>query len=329
MKFTNVEGIFWDNTKKRYKARYIQDLKQHDKIFSCKVNGILTDKTKKEGYKNAEKFLADKRDENGYNKIGDIIEISVNDYLKFPTNIKRILYGFKQEVKFMYNSVDLDPYLLGLWLGDGTTSEPGITNIDKEIIDYIYDYATQNNLRVTKKGDMGYYIARNRPGNDNNLFLILLKQYNLIGNKHIPVDYRASSKSIRLKVLAGLIDSDGYLTVNNSYEIAQLSDKLSVDIVRLARSLGFRVGYSKRIKTCVKKDAPNVSKLYNIMLISGRNISDVPCLLKRKKAKACNNDRDFLITQINVEKYEIGNCTSFQINGDGKFFGQDYTVLHS
>ena len=330
LKFTNVEGIYWDNSRERYKARYIQDLKIHDKSFPCDRDkyGDITDKTVETTYGYADNFLLCKSNEEGYNKGGDILEISVKDYLKLPANMKRILYGFKQEVNFKERSVDLDPYLLGLWLGDGTTLEACITNIDQEIIDYIYDYAKENNLRVTKKGSCGYYIAGTESGKGNNSFLNQLKHYNLIGNKHIPIDYLMNSRETRLQVLAGLMDSDGYLN-KNMYEICQLSDKLAVDIVKLARSLGFRVGHTKRKKTCVKKDASNVTKLYNVMLISGCNISDVPCLLKRKRAKACGKDVDFLITQIKVEKDEVDDYTGFQIEGDGKFFGQDYTVLHN
>jgi len=330
LKFTNVEGIFWDKGRQAYKIRYIQDLKLHDKRLPCKVNGVLTDRSKKKGYKNAEKFLLDKRKENGYNKGGDVLEISVNEYLKLPTNIKRILYGFKQEVEYYMNDdVDLDPYMLGMWLGDGTTHGASITNIDQEIIDYIYDYARQNNLKVTKIQDCRYYIASPKTGKGHNTFLNLLKQYDVFGNKHIPIDYLMSSRKVRLQVLAGLIDSDGYLEKGkNMYEIAQLSDKLSVGIVKLTRSLGFRVGHVKRKKTCVKKDAPNVSKMYNIILISGRYIADIPCLLKRKQARECRKDVDFLITKITLEKHESADCTGFKIIGDSKFFGPDYTIMH-
>ena len=328
LKFTNVEGIFWDNGRKGYKARYIQDLKLHDKRFPCKVNGIFNERLKKKGYKDAEKFLLEKRDEAGYNRIGDILEISVNDYLKLPANIKRILYGFKQKVDFFSDSVDLDPYMLGMWLGDGTTHAPSITNIDQEIIDYIYDYGKKNGLNVRKTAKYRYNISSPSKRKKHNTFLNLLRKYNVFGNKHIPIEYLMSSRKIRLEVLAGLIDSDGFLDRGCMYEIAQLSDKLSNDIVRLARSLGFRVSHVKRKKTCVKKDAPNVPKMYNMINISGRYISDIPCLLKRKKAHKCRKDSDFLITKIKVEKDKVANCTGFKVSGDGKFFGPDFTVLH-
>lgn len=328
LKFTNVEGIFWDDSRNGYKARYVQDLKIHDKRFTCKDKVILTDEDKQKEFDNATKFLSNIKNEPGYNRGGDIIEISINDYLKLPMNVKRILYGFKQRVEFETKHVDLDPYMLGLWLGDGTTLEASITNVDNEIVDYIHNYASENDLRVTQKAECRYYIAGTETGKGKNSFLNQLNQYNLIGNKHIPLDYLFNDREIRLRVLAGLLDSDGYLH-NNMYEIFQLSDKLAEDIAKLSRSLGFKTNIFKKNKTCVKKDGPNVTKEYNCVLISGTNVCDIPCLLDRKKAQPCGKDVDFLITEISVEEDEVGDFTGFQIEGDGRFFGTDYTILHN
>ena len=46
------------------------------------------------------------------------------------------------------SSVILDPYLLGLWLGDGSTSAPEIESMDYEVISYLQDYADTHNLRM-------------------------------------------------------------------------------------------------------------------------------------------------------------------------------------
>lgn len=325
LKFTNVECIIWDNTRKRYMARYIKNLKICNKSLPCKDKKELSDK--EEIHDQAEQFLLDVKKEIGYNKGGDVIEITVNNYLELSTDIKKSLYGFKEGVEFMGRHVDLDPYMLGLWLGDGTTEGASITNVDKEIIDYINEYATGNNLRVTKVAECRYYIAGIKVGKGHNTFLNQLKQYNLIGNKHIPENYLFNTREVRLKVLAGLLDSDGHFD-KNMYEIFQLSDKLANDITKLARSLGFSTSYFKKEKTCFKKDKPNVTGLYNGMYISGTNICDIPCILDRKKAKKCGKDVNFLVTQVGVEKGEVGDCIGFKVEGGGRFFGVDYAVLH-
>jgi len=331
LKFTNVELIYWDTNRNYYRVRYIQNLKIHDKCFSINNKVPLTDALKEEVLDEAKIFMANKKNEPGYNQKGDIIEISVSEYLKLPTNIKKILYGFKQGVEFDVKPILLDPYMLGVWLGDGTSHDPIITNGDNEIIEYIYNYAEKNELQIThtEKYKYKYQIT----GTDTkkkgcNLFLNNLKDYNLIDNKHIPQDYLYNSRETRLKVLAGILDTDGYM-YDNMYEIAQLSDRLANDITQLARSLGFRVNHSKREKTCTKSDGLKVSGLYNIMLISGANINDIPCLVERRKTKLSTANKDFLLSPITVTEDGLGDYTGFQIEGDGKFFAPDFTVKHN
>lgn len=338
LKFTNVEGIYWDPKRRYHKARYIQNLRVHDKCFQHDNSQPLDDDKKQALYVSAQRFLEEKSKEPGYKRIGDVIEISVKDYLALPKNIKTILYGFKQAVDFEPKTVSLEPYMVGLWLGDGTTAEPAITNVDPPIIDYINDFAERHNLRVTEKrklledenGDKyeadckTYYLA----GNPKNAFRDSLKEYGLLGNKHIPKEYLYNTREVRLLVLAGLIDSDGYM-YDNMYEISQKSDVLALDIVQLARSLGFSVSHYKREKTCVKKDGTRVTGLYNMVNISGENVSEIPAILDRKKTGPCRKPVDFLITRIHVAETEPGKYAGFQIEGDGQFFGVDYTVHHN
>jgi hypothetical protein len=70
--------------------------------------------------------------------VGDHIEISVHEYLKKSTHFKRLLKGYKTGVEFPDNNLPLDPYFLGLWLGDGTSRSAAITTADQEIRDYVY-----------------------------------------------------------------------------------------------------------------------------------------------------------------------------------------------
>jgi replicative DNA helicase len=182
-------------------------------------------KLKKGIFLKAKEFLEEVHEEKGYNKGGDIINIYVKEYLKLPVNIKKILYCFKEGVEHKKQNVKLEPYMLGLWLGDGTSSAPHITNIDREIIDYLYKYATKHDLKITVSPSKKetYRFAGTTTAKDSNNLLMRLKDYNLIDNKHIPKDYLLNSREVRLQVLAGLLDSDGYL-YNNVFEISQKND---------------------------------------------------------------------------------------------------------
>jgi intein/homing endonuclease len=101
-----------------------------------------------------------------------------------------------------------------------------------------------------------YYITTGYTGgrSDKNKLLNYLKYHNLINNKHIPEIYKCNSRENRLKLLAGLIDSDGsYDKVNNSLEITQKNKKLADDILFLVRSLGFRGTMKECTKSCMYK----------------------------------------------------------------------------
>jgi replicative DNA helicase len=96
-----------------------------------------------------------------------------------------------------------------------------ITTADEEILDYIKKKAAKYDLTVHHEKKYDYYISGNgRVG--NNHFLNTLKNYNLINNKHIPQDYLINSRTNRLRLLAGLLDTDGYYDKKGKcFEITQ------------------------------------------------------------------------------------------------------------
>jgi hypothetical protein len=332
LKYTNVEGIFWTEGRQYYRARYLQNLSSHDKVFGLsaeerKLKGSDYESAKSKAYEKALQFLVDKAQETGYNRIGDVLKVSVKDYLALPANTRRILYLYREPINFSGQDVDLEPYMLGLWLGDGTTDAPKITNIDKEIIDYIYEYTETYNLKVTMN-KMVYRFA-STTGKWGNTFRNLLQQYKLFGNKHIPDEYLFNSRSVRLHVLAGLIDTDGSFDIaKNTYEISQKSDVLSRDIIFLTRSLGLRMTHYKRNKTCVKPDGSRVTGIYNIMTISGEDLDKIPVLLPRKKGRKATKGTDFLVAQFTVTKLdEKQKCFKLETDNVANLLNCDFVVV--
>jgi len=90
-----------------------------------------------------------------------------------------------------------DPYLLGLWLGDGSKWGDVITTADPEILTAFEDAA----FPVTPHGKRyNYYIKGLKRA---------LKPLDVIGNKHIPAAYLRASEAQRRALLAGLLDTDG------------------------------------------------------------------------------------------------------------------------
>lgn len=50
----------------------------------------------------------------------------------------------------------VDPYLLGLWLGDGLYTEPVVTTIDHEIIEYLNEFCEKNGFILSKHNSNKY-----------------------------------------------------------------------------------------------------------------------------------------------------------------------------
>lgn len=88
------------------------------------------------------------RREGGYKK-GEVLNISVKDYLKKSAKWKSNYKGYKTAVEFPHKDVPLDPYLFGLWLGDGSSRSSHICTPDEEVVDYLKQYAEKTGQFVT------------------------------------------------------------------------------------------------------------------------------------------------------------------------------------
>jgi replicative DNA helicase len=171
--------------------------------------------------------------ENLCNKITDAITIPRSHIDE--THVRH--YRYKQKfIDYPEQAVPIDPYFLGLWLGDGTARNISITSVSSEIIKYWCDYAELEGLKIrvdNKKDRTGpvkseekhftatYHINSHKDSNTKNTILGHFQNLGLIQNKNIPEMFFCNSKEIRLQLLAGLIDTDGYAQNSQSYEIQQ------------------------------------------------------------------------------------------------------------
>jgi ABC-type branched-subunit amino acid transport system substrate-binding protein len=101
---------------------------------------------------------------------------------------------------------------------------------------------------VGSRGDHYFLHPEHKNNAKLNNFVKKFKELNLINNKHIPHIYLTSSIDQRLELLAGLIDSDGYLYGGSCIEIATKFENLRDNILFLCRSLGFSAYFSNKIK---------------------------------------------------------------------------------
>jgi predicted phage terminase large subunit-like protein len=143
-------------------------------------------------------------------------------------------------IKGRHRDLPVDPYVLGVWLGDGTESKNCVV------------YHPSNRAIVDRMARHGMLLTagstHSETGCETGYFRELYGQLNsagLLGNKHIPDAYFTSSIEQRLQLLAGLIDTDGYVYPRNGRTVFSTgNDRLVRDVSRLIATLGWRVTHS-------------------------------------------------------------------------------------
>ena len=303
LKMTTHKSHCWFEDFQSYGLFWLKGQKKTSKFFSVRKFG-----TREMALEKMLEFRGTITDDNS-------VDISVRDYLKLSTAYRKELKGFKAGIGFPEQKINLDPYILGCWLGDGTSN---ITSIDEEILDSFSELKVKQGIG---KNSITYRIANK---NKN-----CLKQYNLLTNKHIPKEYLQNSRENRLKLLAGLLDTDGYLDrEDNIYEITQKNKSLSSEIVYLCRSLGFYCSQKECIKSWTYKNEIKYETYYR-SIISGEGLEEIPCKLKRKQSVSTVRRTDFLLTGIEIEKLESGQYCGFTLDGNSRFLLGDFTVTHN
>ena len=142
--------------------------------------------------------------------------------------------------------LSIDPYILGLWLGDGSSEAGWLIVRDR---DYQHlNEKLQSNKQFDKITTRRYpytkasYITLSSTSNVQTESLTsLIKQNNLYKNKHIPEEYYWASREQKLELLKGLIDSDGYVEKSNGVVSFYNSNKTLIDqVFRLVLELGYK-----------------------------------------------------------------------------------------
>jgi len=265
-------------------------------------------------------------------KKGDVIDITVDKYLEICKRIgKRNLYLYKVPVSFPSKEVSIDPWIMGYWLGNGNTKEPKITTMFPEVVDYIKLVLddTQVIKESEKKGKATSWRINHKDDNPNYM-LNNLRAYGVLGNKHIPNDYKYNSRGVREALLAGILDSDGhYQEHTNQFEITLELENLIDDVAWIARSLGFACYKNEKIGTWVHNGVKK-SNIYYRLQIVGDGIENLPTIVSHKVARGRVKNKNVLVTGFKIEKSTSNdNYYGFELDGNHRYLLDNFTVTHN
>ena len=280
-----------------------------------------------------------------YDKAKDLIlKFKKNPYYKqrcFLERIDSIDTGIKND--------SLDAYVLGLWLGDGTTGAPEFESMDPEVINYLEDYAMAHELRCSyrhKNGSKSMTIRLSSANNKKkgqsykNALIEDLRALGVYENKHIPEQFLYNDVNTRLNLLAGLIDTDGsvYHGKNNHRGYIEFSQcethKQIVDMFTLiARSLGFKVSVTKAESKVSKihknKNITIAQPFYKVRIYDGKYT--IPTKIARKRFQWPTKrvfNRNYC--HFDMEFAGRGQYYGFSLEGDKhEFVLGDMTIVHN
>jgi hypothetical protein len=144
----------------------------------------------------------------------------------------------------------IDPYVLGVWLGDGAS-------VSGKIHCGINDAEEISGLLM----ECGREVGRPTPEKKNNRVVYMrvvgltteIRSIGVFGNKHIPSQYLRASKEQRLSLLQGLMDTDGNVNKSGRHGrqcyFTTSSPKMAAGFAELLRSLGFKSKHTIRNRT--------------------------------------------------------------------------------
>lgn len=257
----------------------------------------------------------------GIFKQGEIYNIPVKEYLELSSTHKSLLKTWRPSEEMSFTSKEdflIDPYYVGLWLGDGNTEDTRIHNVDEEVINYLKHFAFVTGTEFksyTPEGRCPYHWVKFNKLNEE------LKRFGMGQIKNIPHWVKFTSIDDRYRLIAGLIDSDGNLTNHGTgFEFVQKNKQIFDSFVFICRSLGLMV--SENIKMV------NGVAYYRAHVFG--HTHKIPTIIDRKQAKKREINKNPNVHGFSIDCVGEGDYYGFTLEGkDRLFLLGDFQVTHN
>ncbi|ABQ23668.1 terminase TerL endonuclease subunit [Clostridium kluyveri] len=311
----------------------------------------------------------DYRESNGYFDVttGEMAK----NFKHFRKDGKGIEYKYRVPmagaVEYEEKDLILDPYILGVWIGNGASASARITASvnDTEIIEHvqkigvsvnIYErkpnvltvtlreplldkYCHRGHLKIKVYDSRGkckacareidYAHRHNLPRPEYKILTIQekLRKLGVLNNKHIPEIYLRASLEQRYELLKGLMDTDGYCSKAGQCEFVQ-KNKIIIDgFSNLLSSLGIKHSIRKKQAKCNEKK----STVHSVLFYVDKEHSCFKLKRKHKRLKDKLSDRMKNKSVINIEKYKSVPVKCIAVEDEKKLYlaGKNHTATHN
>ena len=249
-----ILGIFPQGKQQVYKVIF-----SDDNVIKCSPNHYWTYQTK------------NMRDSHSKNwRTNTIEEIYNGVQLQRNNGAWNVYLPQCEPIQFEEKDLPIDPYLLGVLLGDGALTTNGIvfTCAEQDLLEKVKNILLKYNCELHYKGQYDYRIKGEKGFGYHGVQDRISFAIDKLGlrdtdshSKFIPTSYLFSSETQRLALLQGIIDTDGYCG-GSFYDLTLASKQLILDTMWLCESLGFTCTYSEKQSSCNGKDCGTVYRLY-------------------------------------------------------------------
>jgi hypothetical protein len=186
----------------------------------------------------------------------------------------RMAIRLPDALEYSNDLLPVDPYVLGCWLGDGTSENGAITLCEEELVQNINAVGYETGTPWALGTRTVYGLSPK------------LRQLCVLNNKHIPERYLNSNKALRLALLQGLMDTDGTCDPRGTATFCNKSDRLAADVYDLVAGLGMNPHIRKHFGKV--NDEP-----YPFWQVSFQAYKDIPPFRLKRKIANCAEKRTF------------------------------------
>lgn len=303
----------------------------------CDVNHKWTVQTK--GVRNCLRYtpktnrkprLKNRIDENG--NITLYAHEMVNDFMRVRADGLGKEYKYRvpvpQQLEYPEKELPVDPYVLGVWLGDGDHHDNRIT-VSKDDLQTLSNELIKRNVTISsiKEYDGKFEVRIGKNIGHKNDIRECLRAINVWKNKHIPVEYLNASINQRLELLRGLMDTDGTVSKAGQCVFVQKRKTMIDGFSALLSSLGIK----HTIKLTDAKCGDVMCKAYRVQFWVDKEHTCFNYARKTVRLKDKLADRMNYKSIIDIKEVETRDTKCITVDSpDGLFLcGNRNTVTHN
>lgn len=213
-------------------------------------------------------------------------------------------------VDFPERELLVDPYVLGVWLGDGSRASNTIASSHEDMDETRHNIESRGYTTTSRTTDQTFGILD---------LYSALQRLGVTSIKHIPEDYLNASSEQRLELLRGLMDTDGSASPQGCCEFSQSNELMADEFAFLLSSLGIK--YKRTLKKTTHKDSHRFQFTPSMQVFCMKRKADRLCLGRKDQT------RYRYVRSVKASGQALAQC--IQVEGGLYLAGRELVLTHN